>query len=176
LFRAIITRIKDIAQFTSEEESARIIAGMRWLSLFSSSPAPITAKNLLDTLCIHLSTVLLYAPGERDLVVLQHKFVVEWQNGDTVCHPPSPFTLTCANVQIKETFTSTLELLGNPTGYSAMAWSVGITCGIATQLVLDGHPEVKKAGVWAPYTREMGDAIRDVLEEEGLRVVEERVG
>jgi saccharopine dehydrogenase (NADP+, L-glutamate forming) len=171
----LVAKIKDVAQFMGEEESARIIAGMRSLSLFSTQVATVTGTNLLDTLCAHLSTVLSYAPGERDLVVLQHKFVVEWQNGDTVCHPPSPFTLTCANVQIKETFTSTLELLGNPADYSAMAWSVGITCGVATQLVLDGHPEVKKPGVWAPYTKEMGDAIREVLEEEGLRVVEERV-
>jgi saccharopine dehydrogenase (NADP+, L-glutamate forming) len=56
-----------------------------------------------------------------------------------------------------------------------MAWSVGMTCGIATQLVLDGHPDVKKPGVWAPYSKEMGDAIREVLEKEGLRVVEVKV-
>jgi saccharopine dehydrogenase (NADP+, L-glutamate forming) len=78
-------------------------------------------------------------------------------------------------IYVQETFTSTLELFGDPTGYSAMAWSVGITCGVATQLVLDGHPEVKKPGVWAPYTKEIGDVIREVLEEEGLKVVEEKV-
>ena len=26
-----------------------------------------------------------YETGERDLVMLQHKFVVEWQDGRTVC-------------------------------------------------------------------------------------------
>ncbi|KAA8613352.1 Saccharopine dehydrogenase [Pyrenophora tritici-repentis] len=46
--------------------------------------------------------------------MLQHEFVVEWSNGDT------------------ETFTSTLELFGDPNRYSAMALSVGVTCGIAT--------------------------------------------
>jgi saccharopine dehydrogenase (NADP+, L-glutamate forming) len=56
-----------------------------------------------------------------------------------------------------------------------MAWSVGLTCGIATQLLLDGHHEVEKPGVWAPYTKEMGDAIREVLEKEGLKVVDEKV-
>jgi hypothetical protein len=65
----------------------RIIAGMRWLSLFSTQIATVTGKNLLDTLCTHLSSLLSYAPGERDLVMLQHKFVVEWQDGNTVCHP-----------------------------------------------------------------------------------------
>jgi hypothetical protein len=32
-----------------------------------------------------------YEVGERDLVMLQHKFVVEWQDGKRVClfaHPP----------------------------------------------------------------------------------------
>jgi saccharopine dehydrogenase (NADP+, L-glutamate forming) len=56
-----------------------------------------------------------------------------------------------------------------------MAWSVGVTCGIATQLVLNEHPQVKNMGVWAPYTREMGDVIRELLEKEGVRVVEEKV-
>jgi hypothetical protein len=66
----LIAKIKDVAQFTSEEESERIIAGMRWLSLFSTLIATVTGKSVLDTLCTHLSSLLSYAPGERDLVML----------------------------------------------------------------------------------------------------------
>jgi saccharopine dehydrogenase (NADP+, L-glutamate forming) len=54
-----------------------------------------------------------------------------------------------------------------------MALSVGVTCGIATQLLLDGHPAVNKTGVHAPYTKDMCDAIRTLLEEEGVKMVEE---
>ncbi|KAH3963510.1 hypothetical protein HBH70_164510 [Parastagonospora nodorum] len=54
-----------------------------------------------------------------------------------------------------------------------MALSVGVTCGIATQLLLNGHPTVNKPGVHAPYTKDMRDAIRALLEKEGVKMVEE---
>jgi len=38
----------------------------------------------------------------------------------------------------QETLTSTLEQYGDPSGHSAMALTVGVPCGIAAQLVLDG--------------------------------------
>jgi hypothetical protein len=34
---------------------------------------------------------------------------------------------------------------------SAMATSVGVTCGMATQAVLDGEEGFARRGVWAPY-------------------------
>lgn len=54
-----------------------------------------------------------------------------------------------------------------------MALSVGVTCSIATQLLLDDHPAVNKPGVHAPYTEDMCDAIRSLLEKEGVKMVEE---
>lgn len=51
-----------------------------------------------------------------------------------------------------------------------MALTVGLPCGIATQLVLDGV--LKEPGVHAPYTPEVCEPIRKVLEEEGLGLVE----
>jgi saccharopine dehydrogenase (NADP+, L-glutamate forming) len=68
-----------------------------------------------------------------------------------------------------------LELLGEPDGYSAMAKSVGITCGIATQLVLDGHTAFSKPGIWAPYTSDLCDPLRAKVEEEGIMMIEKVV-
>jgi spermidine synthase / saccharopine dehydrogenase (NADP+, L-glutamate-forming) len=51
-----------------------------------------------------------------------------------------------------------------------MALAVGLTCGIATQLVLDGV--LNRPGVHAPYTKEICDPIRSVLESEGLGLTE----
>jgi saccharopine dehydrogenase-like NADP-dependent oxidoreductase len=95
-----------------------------------------------------------YAPGERDLVMLQHKFIIEWANGT------------------KETRTSTLEAYGSPSGqgHSAMARTVGVPCGIATQLILDG--KLNTIGVHAPYTKEICDLLRVELEKEGIGLVE----
>jgi saccharopine dehydrogenase (NADP+, L-glutamate forming) len=75
----------------------------------------------------------------------------------------------------QERFTSTLELLGDPQGYSAMALAVGVTCGIATQLLLDGHPALSKPGVLTPYTKEICDPIRVLVEKEGVKMVEQIV-
>ncbi|KAI9670789.1 MAG: hypothetical protein M1817_003900 [Caeruleum heppii] len=151
---SLISRIKEVAKFPSKAESERIISGMRWMGIFSSEKATISGGNLLDTLCAQLGKLMSFQPGERDLVMLQHKFVVEWSDRTT------------------ETFTSTLELLGDPKRYSGMALSVGTTCGIAAQLLLNGHPALKKAGVLAPYTKEICDPIRALLEEEGVKMVE----
>jgi saccharopine dehydrogenase (NADP+, L-glutamate forming) len=73
----------------------------------------------------------------------------------------------------QETFTFTLELLGDPQRYSGMALAVGVTCGIATQLVLDGHPALSKPGVLAPYTKEICNPIRMLVEREGVNMVEQ---
>jgi len=74
----LIAKVKDICKFSTLAESDRIISGLRWFGLFSSEEdAPVVGGNLLDTLCGRLEKLLSYQPGERDLVMLQHKFVIE---------------------------------------------------------------------------------------------------
>ena len=51
-----------------------------------------------------------------------------------------------------------------------MALTVGVPCGIATQLVLDGV--LNQPGIQAPYSKEICDPIREVLEKEGLGLIE----
>ncbi|KAJ7432883.1 saccharopine dehydrogenase [Mycena galericulata] len=149
---AIVARIKEVCAFPSEAESDRIISGMRWMGLFSADKVPVRGGTLLDTLCGHLEVLMKYQPGERDLVLLQQKFVVEWEDGK------------------QETLTTTLEEYGTPGGHSAMARTVGLPCGIATQLVLDGV--FGTPGVHAPYSKEFCDPIRQKLESEGLGLTE----
>ncbi|MCJ1358753.1 MAG: hypothetical protein MMC33_008753 [Icmadophila ericetorum] len=151
---SLISRIKEVCNFPNSAESERIISGLRWIGLLSSEKAIIRGGNLLDTLCGQLEKLMSFQPGERDLVMLQHKFVIEWSDGS------------------KETRTSTLELLSDPNRFSAMALSVGVTCGIATQLVLDRHPAFVASGIWAPYTKEICDPIREAVEKEAVRMVE----
>ena len=51
-----------------------------------------------------------------------------------------------------------------------MALTVGVPCGIASQLVLDDV--INQVGVQRPYTKEFCDPIRKILEEEGIGMVE----
>jgi maleate cis-trans isomerase len=56
-----------------------------------------------------------------------------------------------------------------------MSLSVGVACGISTQLLLDHYPALSKPGVLAPYTTDICDPIRDLFEKEGIEVVEQKV-
>ena len=54
-----------------------------------------------------------------------------------------------------------------------MARSVGVTCGIATRLMLNGrYPALCKAGVLAPYSEEICEPIRNLVRREGIDMVE----
>lgn len=85
--KALVSRVEELCRFPDEAERERILSGLRWIGLFSSEQATVRGDNLLDTLCAQLEKKLSYQPGERDLVVLQHEFVVEWQDGTKVENP-----------------------------------------------------------------------------------------
>jgi spermidine synthase / saccharopine dehydrogenase (NADP+, L-glutamate-forming) len=148
----LVEKIKATCQFPNESEATRIVAGLRWIGLLSNEKVTPRAGNLLDTLCAQLETLMKYEEGERDLVLLQHKFVVEWADGKV------------------DTITATMEQYGSPKGHSAMALTVGLPCGVATQLILDGV--LNEPGVIAPYSKEICDPIREVVEAHGITLVE----
>lgn len=153
--KVLVEKIVEITQFSDVAEKTRIISGLRWIGLFSDEKVEIRAGNLLDTLCARLEKLMAYGEDERDLIMLQHKFVVEWKDGS------------------EQVITSTLEAYGVPGGHSAMALTVGVPCGIAVQLVLDGV--IKAPGVCAPYSKALNDPIIELLEKEGISMVERYV-
>jgi saccharopine dehydrogenase (NADP+, L-glutamate forming) len=79
----LIKKIDELCTFTSPTERAEVIAGLQWIGLFSNTAASIR-QSLLDTLSAQLERLCSFQPGERDLVILQHKFVVEWKDGSQV--------------------------------------------------------------------------------------------
>lgn len=146
------------AKFTNTDEKDRIVAGLRWIGLFSDEQ--ITPRgSALDTLCATLEKKMKYEPGERDFLMLQHKFEIEWADGK------------------KETRTSTLAEYGEPEGsggYSAMAKLVGVPCAVAVLMVLSG--EISQKGVLAPVTPELSEPIRIKLQKEyGISLTEKTV-
>lgn len=147
--------ISSAATFSSTEEKERIISGLRWIGLFSEE-AVIPRGNPLDTLCATLEKKCVYEPGERDMVMLQHVFKIEWADGR------------------KETRTSTLCDYGDPKGYSSMARLVGVPCAVAVKQVLDGT--IKEKGILAPVTEELAAPLRKTLKEEyGIELIEKVV-
>ena len=149
----LVERVQALCAFPDEAEATRIVSGLRWIGLFSTEEkVQVRAGNLLDTLCARLEVLMKYEANERDLVMLQHRFKVQWADGS------------------EQTLTSTLEAYGYPGGHSAMARLVGVPCGIAVQLVLDGV--ISEPGVHAPYSKELCDPLRKLVEAEGMGMVE----
>lgn len=148
----LIWAISSKATFKDNADKERIISGLKWLGLFSD--APITARgNPLDTLCATLEEKMQFGPNERDLVILQHKFGIEWADKTT------------------ETRTSTLVEYGVPGGYSAMAKLVGVPCAVAVKQVLNGT--ISKPGIHAPVTPEFAYSLMDELRDSyGIELVE----
>jgi saccharopine dehydrogenase (NADP+, L-glutamate forming) len=135
----------------------RILAGFRWLGLFSDDP--ITPRgNPLDTLCATLEQKMQFEEGERDLVMLQHKFGITWADGKT------------------ETRTSTLVEYGEPTSAtstSAMAKLVGVPCGVAVKMVLDGR--ISERGILAPIKKSLTEPLIEELKKYGIELIEKTV-
>ncbi|KAF2425294.1 putative Saccharopine dehydrogenase [Tothia fuscella] len=148
----LVWAISSKSKFADTAEKNRIIEGLSWIGVFSDEL--VNKKgNPLDTLCAVLEKKMAYEEGERDLVILQHRFEIENQDGS------------------KETRTSTLVENGDPKGYSAMAKLVGIPCGVAVLHVLDG--KIKEKGILAPMDAELNKPIMDELKEKyGIFLVE----
>ena len=153
--RDLVLAISSKTKFKNNEEKERIIAGLRWIGLFSDEKI-VKRGNPLDCLCATLEEKMKYDKGERDFVILQHKFEIQWANAK------------------KEMRTSTLCEYGEPEGsggYSAMAKLVGVPCATAVLMILDG--EITAKGVLAPVTPELAEPIRlKLLEKYGIDLKE----
>jgi saccharopine dehydrogenase (NADP+, L-glutamate forming) len=131
----LTAKIVSKTSFSSPQDQARIVAGLKWLGIFSSTPI-IPRGNPLDTLCATLEQKMQYEKGERDMVMLQHKFEIVYPDGR------------------EETRTSTLVDYGdNKGGYSSMAKLVGVPCAVACLMVLDGR--ISKKGILAPMSMDL---------------------
>ncbi|KAI1099254.1 saccharopine dehydrogenase [Jackrogersella minutella] len=142
----LISTITSKATFKDDQQKTQILAGLKWIGIFSSEK--ITPRgNPLDTLCATLEQKMQFGEGERDLVILQHKFEVELKDGT------------------KQIRISTLCEYGStePGGYSAMAKLVGIPCAVAVQQVLDGT--LSEKGVLAPMNSKINDPLMKTLKE-----------
>ncbi|KAF2151123.1 saccharopine dehydrogenase [Myriangium duriaei CBS 260.36] len=148
----LIWAISSKTQFKDNDEKARIVNGLKWLGLFSDDKIEPRGTPL-DTLCATLEKKMQYEEGERDFVMLQHKFEIEHANGK------------------KETRTSTLCEYGDPKGYTAMAKLVGVPCAVAVKQVLNGT--IKERGVLAPMEPSIVEPLRlELKEKHGIEMIE----
>lgn len=121
-----------------------------WLGLFSGEALP-RAETTLDALTSLMLQKMPYAEGERDMIVLHHEFIGEFDDR-------------------REQITSTMIDFGIPGGFSSMARTVSLPCAIGVAMVLDGV--FARPGVHIPVMRELYNPILDELETMNIKFVE----
>jgi saccharopine dehydrogenase (NADP+, L-glutamate forming) len=144
---------KIIASKNNISEDSDVINALEWLGLFSDEK--VVSNNRLDMLCDLLQKKLYYSEGERDMIILKHKFLI--QNED----------------KIKELLTSTLIEFGTPHGDSAMAKTVSLPMAISTRLIAE--EKIKSTGVIIPLSKEIYEPVLNELEYLDITMFENRL-
>jgi saccharopine dehydrogenase (NADP+, L-glutamate forming) len=144
-----------VGRALSLPEDSDVVQRLEWLGLFSPTPIPAGIASPLEVLAGLMADRLKYAPGERDMVVLQHTFVAAF--------PPQGR---------KEKIVSTLVDFGVPHGDSSMARTVGLPAAIGAGLILQG--KIKSAGVQIPVLPEIYEPVLEELKRRGIAFREER--
>jgi saccharopine dehydrogenase-like NADP-dependent oxidoreductase len=93
--------------------------------------------------------------GERDMIAMQHRFVVKAKNGE------------------KRYIKSTLIEKGEPGGFSAMAKTVGLPAAIAADLILSNV--ITRRGVCIPVTPDIYKPILEQLRQLNIMMDEQEV-
>lgn len=127
------------------------ISNWDWLGLFSDEPLSCT-DSMMDSFSDLLNKKLTYQPGEKDMIILQHKFRVE-RNGN------------------EKVLTSTMIDQGIPGGDSAMSRTVGLPAAIGVEMILKG--EMKGfTGVQIPTHHKVYTTALERLKQKGIKFVE----
>jgi saccharopine dehydrogenase-like NADP-dependent oxidoreductase len=124
------------------------VHNLRWLGLCDEVPVGRDHVTPLDFLGDAMQAKLVYAPGERDLLVMRHEFVAEYADG------------------ARERIGSQLVAYGEPHGDSAMARTVSLPLAIGVRRILEGG--VASRGVLRPVTAELYGPVLDELKELGI--------
>jgi saccharopine dehydrogenase-like NADP-dependent oxidoreductase len=149
---------EDVKQATARRlglaADAKIIERLEWLGLFSDELIP-EATCLLDVLSARLQEKLFFREGEKDMLILRHRFIVENKDAS------------------RDLITSTLIDFGIPGGDSSMARTVSLPMAIATHMIAQGR--ITLTGVQTPVHRQIYDPVLRELETQGIQMAEKRI-
>uniref|UniRef100_A0A3P8TIN7 Alpha-aminoadipic semialdehyde synthase, mitochondrial n=1 Tax=Amphiprion percula TaxID=161767 RepID=A0A3P8TIN7_AMPPE len=123
---------------------------LRWFGMLSDESVP-HADSILAALAKHLEAKLSFDKGERDMIVMRNDVGIRHPTGEL------------------ETKHISLVVYGDPSGFSAMAKTVGYPAAIAARMVLDG--DISTKGLVVPMTKEVYGLALARLREEGLHFI-----
>lgn len=143
---------KAMADKLDIQHGSMILDNFEWLGLFSSEKISIEKGGPIDVLTAVMLEKMSYEDGERDMLVLYHNFLAEYENGN------------------KEEITSTMIDYGIPHGDSSMSRTVSLPVAIGVRMILES--KFSKPGVWVPVIPELYNPILDELETLGIKCEE----
>ncbi len=134
-----------IADKLGVEKDSEIIKRLEWLSLLSEDAIEVEEGTPLDILTARFMK-LEYAPGEKDMLILMHRFVASYPDK-------------------KERITSTMIDFGHQDkkSDSSMSRTVSLPAAIATRLIIEG--KITTPGVQIPNTKTWYEPVLQELEE-----------
>ena len=169
IIKAVLTRID--YNYLGDNEQAKldvmrsVLKTLSFLGLFSDEPIQ-SANNYLSALSNVMQKYLNLNEHDRDLVVMRHEFEL-WE--DKLDEE------TGKKLRKRIKHTSTFVGSGESKasgGHSIMCTTVGVTCAIATRLVLEG--KITQTGVLSPITPEIYEPILAQLADQGISMKEEQ--
>lgn len=131
-----------------------VLDRLEWLGLFSDEPLPIVDEETtrLDILAARMGQKMPYEPGQRDMIVLVHKFIARFNDGT------------------EERLSSTLIDFGQPGGDSSMARTVSLPAAVGAKMILTG--QIQDTGVHVPVKPEIYNPVLDELATMNIRCEE----
>lgn len=143
-----------VAQKLDLQKEHFVIQNLQWLGLFSEEPMP-DCPSKLDILSERMLQKMQYKAGERDMLILRHRFVVDNRDGS------------------KKTLLSTLIDYGIPNGDSSMARTVSLPLAVGVKLMAEN--KINLTGVQIPIVKEIYGPVLDGIDKLGIRMVEKTV-
>ncbi len=144
----------DLARTLGLPEAAKPVSDLEWLGLLGDDPIPTADTTDLDVVASRMLFKMRYAPGERDMLVMQHEFVAEYADRS-------------------EKTLSTMIDYGIPGGDSSMSRLVGLPAAVAARMILQG--EINLTGVHVPTIPEIYDPVLSELAEMGISFNEKTI-
>jgi len=141
----------DLAGRLQIAEDSPVLRNLVWLGLLSNEPLPLPRGAAIDLLTARMLTTMSYAPGERDMLLMQHQFRAAYRDR-------------------QEKIVSTLVDFGIPHGDSSMARTVGLPAAIGVRLILEGKLDLP--GVQIPVLPAIYEPVLAELEALGIRLTE----
>jgi saccharopine dehydrogenase-like NADP-dependent oxidoreductase len=136
----------DLATRLNVAPNSGVMMALEWLGLLDAEPT-LEKTTLLDVLADQMLEKMPYREGERDMVILVHKFEVDYSDRE-------------------EAISATLIDFGDLDGDTAMARTVGLPAAVGARMILEG--EIDVSGVHIPVLPEIYGPILDELDRLGI--------